>query len=288
MNEAPLHAVNSGRMTILSKSYRSNNSYFFDGLNIYINGVINWRIWFYMGWSETKRRYRRTLIGPFWVTLSIAIFVGCIGIIFPRLWHIDPKTYLPFFASGYITWIFISSIITEACGTFVDSMWLIKQTTLSYAIYANNVVTRNVIVLFHHFLVYFIIMLCFAVPITSSTLLFLPGMMILCLTSSWFCILLGLFACRFRDIKQLVASLLQISMFVTPIFWSPAQLGASKVQLLVTINPLYHFIQIVRAPLLGQPPTLTDWGFAISICVVGWFMTLYLLGKYKKHLVFWL
>lgn len=280
--DADAHQASSSLDDVIKK-------YFSDGLQIYVASLMAWRIWIYMAFTDIRRRYQRTIIGPFWVTLSVAIFIGSMGIIFPILWHTNMQTFLPYFASGFILWTFVSSITIEACGTYVDAVGLIKQTTLPYSVYANNVVTRNVIVLLHHLTVYLVVMLLFQVPINLNTLLFIPGMLILCLTSSWICILFGLISSRFRDIKQVVASLLQVSMFLTPIFWSPSQLGSGhKAQLLVGLNPLYHFIQIARAPLLGQRPALLDWIVTIAICLLGWFMTLRLLGKYKKHLVFWL
>lgn len=266
----------------------SLGDHFRDGFEIYLQGFLEWRIWFYMAFAEIKRRYRRTLFGPFWVTLSIAIFIGTMGVIFPILWHTDVRTYIPFFSSGYIIWSFISLTTTDACNTFVDASGLIKQTSLPFTVYANNVVARNLLVLLHHLPVFIIIMFIFSVPIGINTLKFIPGLLIICLTSTWLCILLGMFTSRFRDIKQIVTSLLQISMFITPIFWEPSQLGDSKARLLVTMNPLYHFIQIARAPLLNQAPSINNWLITIIICILGWLFTLLMLGKNRKHIVFWL
>lgn len=286
MDELPIDADIIQHPSIMDVVAKTN---FAIGFEIYIKSLKDWRIWIYMAFTDIRRRYQRTVIGPFWVTLSIAIFIGSMGVIFPILWHTDVKTFLPFFSSGFIMWTFVSSVTSEACGTFVDAAGLIKQTSLSYSVYANNVVTRNVIVMFHHLSVYVIIMWMFSVPVGLNTLLFIPAMIILCLTSSWICILFGLVASRYRDIRQVVSSLLQVSMFVTPIFWAPTQLGdGMKAQLLIALNPLYHFIQIARAPLLGQQPAGIDWMVSIGICIIGWLITLRILGKYKKHLVFWL
>lgn len=259
------------------------------GLHIYIQGFLCWHLWIHMATSEIRRRYRRTLLGPFWVTLNVAIFIGMMGLVFPILWHTNVKTYLPFFASGFILWSFVATSITEACGTFFDMRGLIKQIPLPYSVYAFTVVTRNVIILCHHLVVYVIIVLIFGVPINFNTVLFVPAMLLLCLTSSWVSILLGLLAVRFRDVKQVVTNFLQIAMFVTPIFWMPAQLGSSwQAKLLVTANPLYHFVALARAPLLGQPPILMNWVAGIGVCILGWVFTMKLLGKYHRHLVFWL
>lgn len=268
---------------------KKNHSNFWGGLDIYVRSLLLWRVWIYMAATDIRRRYRRTIIGPFWVTLSIAIFIGSMGVIFPMLWHTNMKTYLPFFASSYVIWTFVSTVVTEACGTFTDSSALMKQTSLPFCVYANNVVTRNLIVLLHHLTVYLIVLFMFSVPFNYKTLLFFPGITLLCLTGSWIAVLLGIIATRYRDVRQMVVSLLQISMFITPIFWSPSQLGTGlKARLLVELNPLHHFIQIVRAPLLGEMPGMNDWIITSVICLLGWIMTLRLLGKYKKHIVFWL
>src|SRR5579871_139282 len=69
-----------------------------------IAGTWATEIWGRLGWRETKRRYRRTVFGPFWSTLSLAIFVVTLGVVWSNLWHIDPKTYLPFLTSGMLCW----------------------------------------------------------------------------------------------------------------------------------------------------------------------------------------
>jgi lipopolysaccharide transport system permease protein len=161
--------------------------------------------------------------------------------------------------------------------------------SLPYPIYSNNVVARNFILLLHHLVVYVAIMLIFQVPVNLNTLLIVPAMIILCVTGSWVAILLGFISARFRDIKQVIVSLLQIALFVTPILWAPAQLGASwQATLLVNINPLFHFVTIARAPLLGQQPSMINWMVSIGVSVLGWFVTMRVLSKYYKHLVFWL
>ncbi len=260
-----------------------------EGIHIYTQGFIYWRIWFYMATSEIRRRYRRTLIGPFWTTLSLAIFIGTMGILFPILWHTDVKTFLPFFSSGFIIWTFVSSTTTEACSTFLEVSGLIKQVPFPYSIYSNAVMTRNFLVMLHHLVIYAVIMLIFHVPMNLNTLLIIPAMLLLCFMGSWSCILLGLLTARFRDVKQVVVSLLQIAMFLTPIFWRPSQVEDTVyAKFLVTANPLFHFVAIARAPLLGEQPTLTNWLVVIGVSVFGWLMTMRVLTKYYKHVVFWL
>ena len=259
------------------------------GVQIYLQGFLQWHLWFRMAVAEIRRRYRRTLIGPFWLTLSIAIFIGSMGLIFPILWHTNVKSFLPFFSSGFIIWTFISTLIMDGCGAFLDVSGLIKQVSLPYSLYSNSAVTRNFLVIIHHFLFYLAIILIFNVPVNLNTLLIAPAMIILCFTGSWVCILLGLLTARFRDLRQFVMSFLQIAMFITPVFWSPAQLGDVKyAKIIVDFNPLYHFVEIARAPLLGLQPEPIDWIATIVVSMIGWMVTMKILGKFQRHLVFWL
>ncbi|OGV29519.1 MAG: hypothetical protein A3E88_00285 [Legionellales bacterium RIFCSPHIGHO2_12_FULL_35_11] len=272
-----------------SSSLDTTRKGFLKGVEIYFQGLLLWNIWFYMATSEIRRRYRRTLLGPFWVTLSVSIFIGAMGVIFPILWHTDVKMYLPFFASGFIVWSFVAACITESSGTFLDVAGILKQVSLPYSVYSNTVVLRNFLILLHHFFVYVVIVGIFKVPININTILIVPAMMILCFTASWISILIGLLVTRFRDIKQIVTSFLQISLFVTPIFWMPSQMNLSwKTRLIVDINPLFHFVSIVRAPLLGQPPSSLSWMVAIGVSIIGWIITMKVLSRYYRHLVFWL
>lgn len=262
---------------------------FLAGFNIFVRGFSYWSISVLMATSEIRRRYRRTLFGPFWVTLSVAIFITTMGMVFPILWHMKATTFLPYFASGYILWIFISGILTESGGTFIDLSGLIKQVVLPYSVYANSLILRNILIFSHHFVVYLIVMILFKVPINLNTLFIFPAMLIVCFTGSWVAILFGLITARFRDVRQIIMSLLQIGMFVTPILWMPSQLGSIwYAKLIVMLNPLTHFIIITRAPLLGQPPIFMNWVAAVSISLLGWLITMKLLGKYHRHLVFWL
>src|SRR5258708_19683242 len=68
-----------------------------------VGGAIHWRMWGRLGWQEVKRRYRRTVIGPFWTTLSLAIFILSLGVVYSQLWHQPLETYLPFVSLGMIS-----------------------------------------------------------------------------------------------------------------------------------------------------------------------------------------
>jgi lipopolysaccharide transport system permease protein len=252
-----------------------------------LTGIASYKFWTFMGLSEIRRRYRRTIIGPFWTTLSLGLFIGCMGYLLSSLWHSSPKDFLPYFCSGYISWILIQTTIMESCTTFTSSESYIKQVSLPYTNYACLIVWRNIIVFMHHLVILAIVLWYAGASITFNTLLVLPALGIFFITGTWIAVFLGMICSRFRDIQQIVTSLLQLAMFVTPILWTPEQLGARGV-LVSAINPLYHFITIIRLPLIGQAPSLINWVVSIGVAILGSVLTFWMFSKNYKKLIFWL
>jgi ABC-type polysaccharide/polyol phosphate export permease len=250
-------------------------------------GLLAVDIWGRLGWRDTKRRYRRTLFGPFWTTVSLAVFVTALGLVWSNLWHQNPKTYLPYLTSGMLCWSLFSTICTEGCASFVGQELLIKQLRISFTLLASATVWRNIIVFFHNILIYVIIGVYGDVPITWATLLVIPGFTLLCLNNLWIAILLGAVCARYRDILQLISNLLQISLFLTPVFWSPDQL-TGRAALFADLNPLYHLIAIVRDPLLGRSPELLTWMVVVIGTLAGWTMTIHVMSKFRHRIVYWL
>jgi homopolymeric O-antigen transport system permease protein len=251
------------------------------------NGVTNWRMWSRMGWQELRRRYRRTVIGPFWTTLSLGVFIFTLGFLWAHLWREDPKAYLPFLCSGMITWVFISSIVTEGCSAFTSAESLIKQINVPYTLLICTVVWRNLMVFIHNFVIFVLLVPYAGVLVNGNTLLVLPGMLIICLSGIWVVALLGMVCARYRDVQQLVTTLLQIALFLTPIFYSPAQLQGGMVSI-AQYNPLYHYIELVRLPLLGQLPSALDYAIGIGGTVLGWAFTFDLYSRFRRRVPYWL
>lgn len=256
-------------------------------LDDFLDGVMNWRMWGYLGSQEIRRRYRRTTIGPFWTTLSLGIFIFTLGVLWAQLWKQDPKTYLPFLCSGMVVWTLIGAIITEGCSVFISAEGLIKQLRFPYTLLSCSVVWRNMLAFFHNLLIFLAVMIYARVPITWATLLAVPALILIFVNGIWAVTLLGLFCSRFRDIQQVIGSALQVLMFVTPIFWAPNQLG-ERFLAFVDYNVLYHFVDILRSPLLGRPPGHLSWVVAVVVTVVGWSATLYLFSRFRRRVPYWL
>ena len=70
-----------------------------------------------------------------------------------------------------------------------------------------------------------------------------------------------------RVAVPIVASLVQLLFFVTPVLYDPGHLG--RFGALVALNPATHFIAILRAPLLGQPAPPASWVAVLAMLAAG-------------------
>jgi ABC-type polysaccharide/polyol phosphate export permease len=213
-------------------------------------------------------RYRRSLLGPWWLTLSTGVMVVAIGLVYGDIFKVDLHLYLPYLTVSLLVWGLISASISEGCQTFIEADSLIRQISLPLLMFPLRVVWRNLIIFLHNLVIFPVIILFFPVEIGWSTLAALAGLFLLVLNAFSTAILLGMLSARFRDLPQIVSSLLQVAFFATPIVWN-ADLISSKKKMLVFGNPFYHLLEVVRAPLLGHPPLLLNWVVvgAITICM---------------------
>jgi ABC-2 type transport system permease protein len=249
-------------------------------------GLANWRLWSMLGWNDIHQRYRRSALGPFWITISTAIFIVLLGFIYSKLFDQQLAVFLPYIAIGLIIWGFISGTTTEACSVFIENAGIIKQIRLPYSIHAMRMIWRSFIVLLHTVILIVPIALFFRMPLGLSSLLALPGLLLVVLNQIWLSIVIGVVATRFRDIAQIVATAIQISMFVTPIMWPVSAIPGAR--FIADVNPFFHLIELVRAPLLGDVAAPLSWIVVIVMCIVGYGLAAIALTRASPRLVYWL
>jgi ABC-type polysaccharide/polyol phosphate export permease len=255
-----------------------------------IRGLKNWKVWTHLGWFEIKRRYRRTVIGPFWNTVSLAVFVGSLGSVGAALWNLELMGYLPYVAAGMAVWLLVTAMISEAGSVFISGSNLIYQIRCDYSVLIYALVYRNFIVFLHNLGVYLVISLFYQphAVMTPTLALVIPGIFLVLANCAWIVLLLSMLCLRFRDLQQLVVSFIQILMFVTPILWMPDTLPAASRTFFVTGNPFYYFIDIVRAPLLGQQPAPSTYATALLVAVAGWSLAYLVFRRFRKNIPYWI
>ncbi len=243
-------------------------------------------VWRMLAWQEIKQRYRRSKLGPFWLTISTALLIAGMGPLYGRLLRQDVGAYMATLAVSYVTWMFLSNLINESGATFISVESYIKQIKLPLTLHVLRMVWRNVIVLAHHAPIVLLVFV-FYPPHTLSYVALVPlSVLLIALNGTWLGILLGMLCARFRDIPQIIASLVQVMFFVTPVLWQKEMLGRNR--WVADINPLFHFLEVVRGPILGRLPSLQDWVAVLCVTAVGWAATLALFSRFRGRVAYWL
>ena len=249
-------------------------------------GIRAWTLWTTLGWNDIALRYRRSTLGPLWLTLSMGFLVVSLGFIYSKIFQSDIATYLPYLALGFIVWGFLSSTINESCGAFTESERIIKQIKVSFSAFVLRVVWRNFIVLMHTLVLFIPIAIFFRVSPHFSMLLALPGLAILYVNLVWIGLIIAVLSTRFRDVPQIITSVLQIAIFATPVLWQVSNLRGHT--LVADINPLHHWLELVRGPLIGELPSSFSWLASIGSAVVGTVLAVLLLRRASRRIVYWL
>lgn len=254
-----------------------------------LDGLKKWPIWLMLAYQDIKLRYRRSVLGPLWLTLSMAITVYSMGFLYSHLFHIDLAHYFPFLVAGMLGWSLISTVVIETIDGLMSSDGFIKQIKLPYTVYIHRIAARNMLIFFHNILVIVPIYLIFhhTVQVSATMLLALPGLFIIYINAISYGLILGMIGARYRDVSQIIKNLVQVIFFITPVMWSPDVLKGRN-RIIADANPFYSFLELVRAPLLGKAPTLLNIGTVACITVLGCFIAYRMLVKFRARIIYWL
>ncbi len=250
------------------------------------DGLRLWPLACSLGWLDIRLRYRGSILGPFWLTLSTAILIGSLGVLYSTLFRIDLHEYLPFLALSQVLWGFLNTLVNEGCDCFTQAGNMLHSVRMPLFLHALRTLVRNVLVLAHTVVVIVAVDIIFSVWPGWSALLALPGLVVWVIDALAICLLLGAFCARFRDIGPIVSSIMQIAFFLTPVIWKPEQLGAH--QYLLPFNPFFALFEIVRAPLLGATATWQDWAAAMLYSMVLWITSWLLFVRARGRVAFWI
>src|SRR5436305_11662975 len=140
-------------------------------------------MWTALALQDIKLRYRGSVLGPFWLTISTVVMVAAMGAIYSRLFGMELSTYLPYLTIGLIVWQFVSAVVTEGCGTFLQVESVIQQIPIPFSIHAYRGVCRNLIVLAHSFGMIPVVLLVFPQPLDWHLIESLVGLTLLAVNS---------------------------------------------------------------------------------------------------------
>jgi lipopolysaccharide transport system permease protein len=212
--------------------------------------------------------------------------VMMLGFLWSHIFGTDLENYLPFFAVGFVIWGWMSGQISDAAGGFFQFQGMIKQVKLPLPIFVLRLNIRQCIVLLHNSIIIALVLLLIGKGLTFMSLIAIPNLILIQLNLTLLSIVISIFCTRYQDMTQVVNVGTQIIFFFTPILWQVETLKSRTY--LAEMNPVYHWIEMVRAPLLGDLPTINDYLWTGGSLVVLSILAAYYLGRYRSRIAFWL
>lgn len=241
-----------------------------------------------LGWQDMQHRYRRSLLGPFWLVGSTAALVATICFIMGPMFGVPPNQYVPYVAAGMIVWNLIVSMVTESCQAFISQSTMIRQTSAPLFTYVARVAWRNLL-LFAHNLVIFPVALWIAGAHTNiNALAAIPGLLLVMANLSWMGLALAIVSARYRDFPKTIESVIPVMMFMTPIMWRPEMMPIHLGVKILQLNPFFWMIDLVRLPLMGGIPPGKVWLGAMMVAAAGWVFAWILFARSRERIVYWL
>ncbi|HHX85107.1 MAG TPA: ABC transporter permease, partial [Actinomycetales bacterium] len=255
-------------------------------------GMQQRELWLSLGWQDIKQRYRRSTLGPLWITIATGVMAAALGLLYSILFQIPLAEFLPHVTVGLILWGFISGCIKDGAEVFISNEGLIKQLPSALSVHVYRLVWRQFLFLCHNLVIWLALMVIYPRPLGWDLLLAIPGLALIIVNGVWVAMLFGILATRFRDISPLLDSLVQLLFYMTPIVWTTATLKEQGGQVaerarIAELNPLFHYLEIVRAPMIGQPIAAYHWWIVLGCTAVGLALAFLALRTFRARVPYW-
>jgi ABC-type polysaccharide/polyol phosphate export permease len=249
-------------------------------------GVSRWRTSYGLALQDIELRYRRSLLGPFWISAALVATVLALAFVFAEVFRTEFVTYVSFIGAGLLAWQLILALVNEGCGSITEHTGFLQNVHMPTTVIAGRIAIRNAIVLAHNLVAMLALLLIFGSTFSLTALLVVPGALVILCFGYFLSIALGPICARFRDIPLVIQSAMQVIFFLTPIFWMPS--SVSHRPMFTAANPFYHMIELIRAPLLGELPTELNWRVAMWCCGAAMILAVVSVSLTRRKVNLWL
>ncbi|VIO75038.1 glycosyltransferase [Bradyrhizobium ivorense] len=207
-----------------------------------------------LAWSDMRHRYVRSLLGPFWMSIQMAIMVAVLGSVIGHLSNASAVARLPMLAASLTAWTFLNGVVLDATTALQNSASLIKDRALPPVIFLLQCTFRQALFALHNATVPLALWLALTPRDFGGALAALPGLALFIVCTLALSLVLGALATRYRDIKPIIESSLTLAFLASPIIWTPEMIDRNAA--VMRLNPLTHLFAIWRDPLAtGQVAT---------------------------------
>jgi lipopolysaccharide transport system permease protein len=246
-----------------------------------------WRVWLFFGLQDIRTRFRRSLLGPLWLFLNLAVFVGGVGLVFGALFGQPMSEFLPYLTCGFVLWGYLTSSLTDSGSAFTNAEGYIKQFSYPKQIYLCRAWISYTAILLIGFIAVALVQLIFGELDFRGWLLAIPGLLILLFAALGHIAICAYLGARFRDLPHALTSLMQVLFFVTPVIFPVATLRDRGLDFIYLYNPLYYLIEIVRHPIIHGELAAPQTYVVASLYVLGvWIVATMVARRLDSRVVF--
>lgn len=230
---------------------------------------------------DLKGKYRSSVLGFAWTFLSPLFLVLILGVIYAFLFNAAPQDFIPYLFSALMAWNFISASADTGCVAFLGAQGYIKQMSVPIQIFPLRITLVNLVNYLASLVSYFAMCLIIKRSIfTVHMWLTIPSIVIIFFFALSWATYSSFLHLYFRDYAPMQSLILQALFYVTPLIYPAENLLSGPMAWAVRLNPIYYFVDIIRYPLLGQPPQEANSYLICCIIVVVMYLGKFLL--YKK------
>ncbi len=248
-------------------------------------GLAKWNIWVRLSWFAVREKYKRSVLGPFWITMSTAVMVMTFGVLYGKLLGESLSEHLPYVACGIVIWLFYSESLVQGCHIFITNGRMIQQLPLPLSVHLFHFTSRELITLAHNFVIIILIFLFFFKGLSSVAVFSLLGLVLIVINALAVSLIFGVISVRFRDFPLIVQAIMRPMMFLTPVIWNASSYPQRSY--FIDWNPFYHIVEVFRAPLLGRMPSANSWVIVIVITLISCAVAFVLFARYRHRIAYW-
>lgn len=243
-------------------------------------------LWWRLGIDSTVARYRRTILGPFWMASSTIATGFALSIVFGTIFGGDWRHNFPFILAGVLSFNLASGLIADGAQVFMNSSGIMQVRNFPLSFYSLLMCDKAVINFVHQLVAFLVITFLFrvgAIP-NWTIVLTLPLVVLIGLFASF---PLGMISTRYRDVSYFIMLILQSMFMLTPVFWPRSQMPA-HFRWIVTYNPFAYMVEVLRQPLIGHPAAVSDIVACCMFLAVAVLLAIVCLALFRRRVTFWL
>ena len=232
------------------------------------------------------QRYTSAISGFIWISITTLMIVVGMSVLYGQVFGAERLSYMPYVSSGIIIWGLIASLLNDGAGVFQAAAGVFGQTPIPKSVFALRTVGISAIVFVIKLSVLVgVILYVGLAPSVQDILLAFLGLVLLLWTGLWFTLLWGTVGAKIRSAPIITNAFVTAAFFLTPVFWQSNRLG--DLGWVVTFNPLHHFINTIRGPLLGLDGVALSFAWSAGTALTMTVLGLLVFGFFARRLAYW-